>query len=266
MLHVSTGATLTAALYAAFLVWRHATYGEWLPNTYFAKLDGGPDLITNIKAYVVASVFPYGHSLVFALMPAALALLPAHRRLAVLLAVLAPDDLMRRFAWLREQSIPRLSHAQLLRNRNSLVAADVAHKKRVATYARRLIWDARLASLTDEVPSAVRSAEQQVIEAYIASHRCEVEPAGARRALCLGRAVDTLRRFGYFGVLKRIPSVRAELEAIHARRGTLDTADRYVAAVGLFLAMPDRIDMNKELSGMRSAFARTNAFPALDIR
>jgi hypothetical protein len=28
---------LFAALYAAFLLWRHSYYGEWLPNTFFAK-------------------------------------------------------------------------------------------------------------------------------------------------------------------------------------------------------------------------------------
>ncbi|MEZ4265902.1 MAG: hypothetical protein R3F39_05950 [Myxococcota bacterium] len=33
------GAATVAAAFAAYLLWRHATYGEWLPNTYYAKSD-----------------------------------------------------------------------------------------------------------------------------------------------------------------------------------------------------------------------------------
>lgn len=33
------GAACIAAAFAAYLLWRHATYGEWLPNTYYAKSD-----------------------------------------------------------------------------------------------------------------------------------------------------------------------------------------------------------------------------------
>jgi hypothetical protein len=179
---------------------------------------------------------------------------------------LAPDDLMRRFAWLREQMIPRLSQVQLRRDRDALVDADVAHKKSVSSLMRRLTWDARLAVLTDELPSALRAAEQQVVERFVASRGCDTEQLDAKRALCFGRAVDALRRFGYFGVLKRVPAVRADLDAIRAKRGSFAKADRYIAAVGLFLAMPDRIDVNKELASTRSAFAKTRDFPQVGSR
>ncbi len=33
------GASAIAAAFAAYLLWRHATYGQWLPNTYYAKSD-----------------------------------------------------------------------------------------------------------------------------------------------------------------------------------------------------------------------------------
>ena len=53
---------VTSVLYAGFLVWRHACYGDWLPNTYYAKLGGDVHLLGNIRAEVIGNILPYAHS------------------------------------------------------------------------------------------------------------------------------------------------------------------------------------------------------------
>ena len=78
---------VTAALYVAFLLWRHHTYGEWLPNTYYAKLSHPVSLRDNLRAVVFGQLFPYCASGLFAAALLALLVAPRMERLASGLAV-----------------------------------------------------------------------------------------------------------------------------------------------------------------------------------
>jgi hypothetical protein len=176
----------------------------------------------------------------------------------------APDLVMQRFAWLREQSIPRMSHRDVRRMQRSLVNADKKRAKQTARYLRTLTWDARLAALTSEVPASIRASEQGVVERMLGAS-CTAAVGRTHRALCLGRAIDRLRRYGYFGVLARVPAVAAELERIAADLGQLAPDGQYIALVGLSLAMPERIDLQKALLAARERYLKRGTWPSLDL-
>lgn len=60
------GAAVTAAL-GALMLWRHAYYGEWLPNTYYLKLTGWPlpERLAAGLGQTMWTAFQYGAALVF---------------------------------------------------------------------------------------------------------------------------------------------------------------------------------------------------------
>ena len=41
--HLRQRAVPLALVYGPFLLWRHSYYGQWVPNTYFAKSGGEAD-------------------------------------------------------------------------------------------------------------------------------------------------------------------------------------------------------------------------------
>ena len=59
----------------AQLLWRHSYYGQWLPNTYYAKVDGDPLTWVRGSAYVTSALLDLGLgvTLVAAVLPFALA-------------------------------------------------------------------------------------------------------------------------------------------------------------------------------------------------
>lgn len=79
--------TVTSALYVAFLLWRHHAYGEWLPNTYFAKLSAPASPFDNLRDHVFAQLFPYCSAGIFAACLLALLGMPRMERLAMGLGV-----------------------------------------------------------------------------------------------------------------------------------------------------------------------------------
>lgn len=173
------------------------------------------------------------------------------------------DQVMRRFAWLREQYIPRLSQQTLRKLQRQLVRAYVDNSPAAGRIVSRLIWDARLASLSEELPAEFRAAEQQVVERVLNNATCSSPSSPEHRALCIGRSIDRLRRFGYFGVLGRLPTVRAALLDVNVKLKQLDRPQMYVALVGLNLAMPENVQVQKRVLRARDAFASSYSWPAL---
>ena len=53
-------------LYAAFVLWRYSFFGQWLPNSYYAKLGGQGEFAAALS-YI--SVFFFAHSFLFLLVP-----------------------------------------------------------------------------------------------------------------------------------------------------------------------------------------------------
>jgi hypothetical protein len=174
-----------------------------------------------------------------------------------------PDEIMKRFAWLREQYIPRLSQQKLREEQRDLVHADEENSFEAGPLVQNLIWDARLASLTDELPQEIRVAESKVVDGIVDDANC-IRPGDslAHRALCIGRTIDRLRRYGYFGVLARQPRLRAAQRAIDNNLTKLDRGQRYVALVGLTLAMPEDVREQNRLVRVRNLFA-TTSWPSL---
>jgi hypothetical protein len=54
--------------FAAHLLWRHAYYGEWLPNTYYLKIAGQPGKLELGVRYLLRFAGHYGVALVLALL------------------------------------------------------------------------------------------------------------------------------------------------------------------------------------------------------
>lgn len=173
-----------------------------------------------------------------------------------------PDEIMRRFAWLREQYIPRLSQQKLREEERELIRADAANSFDTGPLVRSLIWDARLASLTDELPAEFRAGESKIVDGVLGEANCSGVHELAKQALCIGRAIDRLRRYGYFGVLARRPDLSAALATVDQNLPHFDRAQRYVALVGLTLAMPDNVREQNRLVRARDVFA-ASSWPAL---
>ena len=56
--------------FAAHLLWRHAYYGDWLPNTYYLKVAGQPDRLELGVRYLIRFAGSYGVALLLALLGA----------------------------------------------------------------------------------------------------------------------------------------------------------------------------------------------------
>ena len=81
-------AAIITTLFAAYLVWRFKTYGAWLPNTYYAKLDGTSDFVANVRYYVLEEVFRYCGSVFFVAALVPLALSPSGRSYAAFAVIM----------------------------------------------------------------------------------------------------------------------------------------------------------------------------------
>jgi hypothetical protein len=84
---VAIALAVTVALYVIFLCWRRLGYGDWWPNTFYAKVSGNASLSQHFRDYVLGQVFRYAWSLVFALSVLALLLAAELERIAYLLLV-----------------------------------------------------------------------------------------------------------------------------------------------------------------------------------
>jgi hypothetical protein len=83
----------------------------------------------------------------------------------------------------------------------------------------------------------------------------------AARVACLGRVVDELRRLGYLGIVARVPEIADELARASGVLDRLPPASRYLALVGLTLADPARIALQRDLIALRRALSSYPALP-----
>ena len=162
---------------------------------------------------------------------------------AEILADPDPHRAARRFAWLREQRIPRLGSSAFHDLVDKLVADDRARSADVGEHLLALRHNARLAAFED-LPSPLANASRTAIARVLAT--C---PPGDRHILCLGRAIDTLRRLGYLGV------THPDLDRANG--------DRYEDLVGLALARPFDLAVQRALLAKRLVLATSGPLPAL---
>ena len=175
----------------------------------------------------------------------------ALRRAADALATApTPMQAAQRVAWLRAQTIPRLPMHELH------ALADALHdatERREATAGRcieKLRWNARV---DEALPPPLRAAQDSAI------HRVLGACGTVRRVLCLGRAVDDLRRLGYLDPLAREPAIAKELAA----DPPAGLRERYEALVGITLARPADLERQRQLLAARLALARAGDLPTL---
>jgi hypothetical protein len=168
----------------------------------------------------------------------------------------APHRAARRLAWLREQLIPRMSMTEL-RRIISKVGSPTASN--VGENIHALRWNARLAAF-ESLPASIRDAETSAIRAVLSV--C-TDADRARRVLCIGRAADELRRLGYLDPLSHDPASSRVVEDARESVEDLPLEARYITLVGLTLADPSDIDLQRELLATRRSVARAGEFPAL---
>ncbi|HSN27974.1 MAG TPA: hypothetical protein VLT45_16910 [Kofleriaceae bacterium] len=167
------------------------------------------------------------------------------RDFAAAAAALA-DAPPQRFAWLREQAIPRYGLSRLHVIERKMMAEDAARDPRAGRNVMRLRWQARLATFED-LPRVLRDTERRVVHRVVTT-ACTGSPA---RIACLGRTVDTLRRLGYLGVVAAEPGLRDELAKARTARATLPPPQRFSVLVGLVLADPADLTLQRELIALR---------------
>jgi hypothetical protein len=172
----------------------------------------------------------------------------------------------RRLAWLREQLIPRLGMTAFRRTVDDLLAHD---RERAALAGEDLLllrWNARLAS-TEGVPPRIREAEVAIARRlFAACPAATAAPATATRVGCLGRVIDELRRLGYLGLLARVPEIAGELSRARAAVGGLPLDQRYQTLVGLTLADPASVALQRDLIAVRRELERYPELPRVTDR
>jgi hypothetical protein len=172
----------------------------------------------------------------------------------------------RRLAWLREQRIPRLGMTRFHRVVGDLLARDARRGSLAGEDVLRLRWNARLAAL-EGVPAAIGSAEVAVARRLFAACPAATTAEGsALRVACLGRVVDELRRLGYLGLVVRVPDIADELARARDGVERLPPEPRYQVLVGLTLADPSHIGLQRELIAVRRALQRYPELPAVTDR
>jgi hypothetical protein len=181
---------------------------------------------------------------------------PAARIAAAGAALHAPPHrAVRRLAWLREQLVPRLGMTAFRALLDHLARADRRHEPSAGRDILKLRDNARLATLDDL--DLIADLEPVAARAMLAT--CSA-PA---RIACLGRVVDELRRLGYLRIVERVPELADELAAARARVDGATGAEKYELLVGLLLADPSDIALQRQLLVERHAVAEAGAFPAL---
>lgn len=167
------------------------------------------------------------------------------RAAAAILQDTAPAAAMRRMARLREQLVPRLGMLAFRGLRESLALSHATNDPSAGRQLAQLRWHQRLAHF-EPLPLAIRRAEAGAIHNFLAT--CPPAPgAPAGRVLCLGHAVDELRRQGYFGVTSIEPGLAEELDRARHALDSLGPLERYRALVGLTLAIPSSLPLQRAL-------------------
>ncbi len=84
---VGAALAVTTLLYAGFLCWRRVSYGDWLPNTYYAKFVSEPQLGHNLRVAVLAQILLFARTWLVASAALALAFVPRLRWLSAILGI-----------------------------------------------------------------------------------------------------------------------------------------------------------------------------------
>lgn len=172
----------------------------------------------------------------------------------------------RRLAWLREQMIPRLGMTQFHRELRQLRARNARYGSRAGENVLQMRWNARLASL-EQLPPAIRIAELAVARRlFAAAPRGEAGAQLTVRSSYLGRVVDELRRLGYLRVLEGVPEIAHELALARGARSELPPVQRYQLLVGLTLAEPSSVALQRELIAVRRELVRYPKLPVVTDR
>jgi hypothetical protein len=188
----------------------------------------------------------------------------AERAATKLLEGAPPMQTARRIAWLREQWIPRLGMTEFRSLTAALRSSSETRSPKGGKQLMRLRWNARLATLED-LPQGIRTAEDTAMRRMFAT--CPVAATGdaglGRRIVCLGRVVDQLRRLGYLATLSRMPEIGRELSDAESDFERLAPSARYQALVGLTLATPSDIALQRKLLAQRLELGIAGAFPEI---
>jgi hypothetical protein len=171
----------------------------------------------------------------------------------------------RRLAWLREQLVPRFGMIRFHQVVHELLLRDARHGSLAGDSLLQLRWNARLASF-ERVPPAIRAAEVTVARRLFATCPAAAPAAPANRIACLGRVVDELRRLGYLGLVARVPEIADELARARDELDRLPPAQRYQALVGLTLADPSRIALQRDLIALRRELPQYPDLPSVTDR
>ena len=86
---IGAALAVTALLYAGFLCWRRVSYGDWVPNTYYAKFISKPQLAHNLRVAVLDQILLNARTWLVASAALALAFVPRFRWIAAMLAIFA---------------------------------------------------------------------------------------------------------------------------------------------------------------------------------
>jgi hypothetical protein len=177
----------------------------------------------------------------------------------------SPLEIARRIAWLGAQSIPRLGMTAFRRQMASMQADNTHRSPRAGGRVLELRWNARRPEPA-RLPAAIRDAERAAARALFAA--CPPASDGdfaarATRIACLGRANDELRRLGELDALAAVPEIARELADAHDdyTRGT--PAQQYQMLVGLTLADPSDVTLQRSLLAARLALGTSGEFPPL---
>jgi len=88
LVRVALALGVTTALFVGFLAWRRIGYGDWLPNTYYAKATATPPLLHNLRYSVIHNILPYARAGLLACSVLVVVAMRTYRRLALVLMVM----------------------------------------------------------------------------------------------------------------------------------------------------------------------------------
>ena len=173
-----------------------------------------------------------------------------------------PDRAARRIAWLGEQLVPRLSMTAFRAVMADLELRHEEHPAEAGAEVLQLRWTARLAT-REHLPEAIRAAERVAAQGLFGTCPAADRARLPGRVLCLGRVVDRLRRLGYLDALSLAPEIARELHDARPHVDEMTSPQRYQALVGLTLAIPSDIGLQRALLFARRQLSVAGVYPEL---
>lgn len=150
-----------------------------------------------------------------------------------------PWQAAQRLAWLHVQLAPRLT----MRRFSQVMHAIFESRVNGARVGRNIHKLRANAAASVPAPEVLEQAKRAAWRGVVATCSSDVP--------CLGRQIDALRRLGYAYRHYRTPEVRDTLAKARDRLGDATRAGRYELLVGLTLAEPDDIDLQRAILAER---------------